>query len=194
LGQLLRQDLDGERAQKRLDVLLAEVERVDDLARGYLSLSRPLHDLRLEKVDLVQLVEGLVALLEARARAANVRLELRGERSLPLEADPRRVREALLNLAENALRAMPDGGTLAFVIEARPSGARILVEDEGVGASDEALAALGKAFEPGGDGTGLGVAIARGAIGQHGGTLAVERRVPRGLRAIVSWPRTPGAA
>lgn len=194
LGQLVRAELTDPRALRRLDVLLAEVERVDALASGYLSLARPLHDLLPEELDAVALVDDVLALLEARAAAAGVRLVRRGATHAPLRADPRRLREALLNLAENALRAMPRGGTLCVTLDAQGASVRVVVADDGEGMSLERLAALGRPFEPGReDGTGLGVAIARGAAVQHGGALRFESEVGRGTRAILELPLTPGA-
>lgn len=195
LGQLVRQDLTDERARKRLDVLLAEVDRIDALATGYLSLARPLHDLELEPIDLVALVDDVLVLLEARADAARVTLSRTGESEARLSADPRRLREAILNLAENAIRAMPRGGALVMRVETTGSAFRLIVDDEGEGMSEERLRALGRPFEPGrADGTGLGVVIARSAAVQHGGTLGFESRVGRGTRATLELARTPGAS
>jgi PAS domain S-box-containing protein len=117
----------------------------------------------------------------------------------PVQVDRAVVVRALVNLIENALQAMPSGGSLtvsaAAADGARPPGTvRIEVRDTGEGIDPEALPRL---FEPYFStrvgGTGLGLAVARRAVEEQGGTLEIRSRRGEGTVAILTLP-VAGAA
>ena len=191
LLQLLRDRVD-DKGTKRLEVALAEVERMDLIVRDYLAFARPLADLELAPVELRTLADDVLAVLEARAQLAGVALTARGG-PCTVTADARRLREAVFNLADNALAATPSGGHVSIEIAALGSGAEIAVEDTGHGIAPEIAAA--PAFtttRP--EGTGLGLTIARAAVAQHGGTLSFTPRPGGGTIARMTLPADPGAA
>jgi two-component system nitrogen regulation sensor histidine kinase NtrY len=111
-----------------------------------------------------------------------------------MEMDPAILSQALVNLIENALQAMPDGGTLtvAASLDQEKNGGRYLdlvVADTGVGMDREALE---RAFEPyfstKGSGTGLGMAIARRAVEEHRGTIELTSVPRQGTTARIRLP------
>ncbi len=122
LLQLLRGAGD-ERAGKRLEVALGEVERMDGIVRDYLAFARPLADLDVARVELRALADEVVAVLEARAEVAGVQLTATGPAHAIL-GDARRLREALYNLADNAVTATPRGGAVTLRVEATLPPAR----------------------------------------------------------------------
>jgi signal transduction histidine kinase len=189
LLQILRDRVD-DKGTKRLDVALSEVDRMDGIVRDYLSFARPLADLELAPVDLRRLADDVVSVLVDRAQLAKVTLLASGP-SLSITGDSRRLREALFNLADNAIAATPAGGTVELIVATAKRGARISVEDTGSGMPPELHDA--PAFtttRP--DGTGLGLTIARGAITQHGGELTFSARPGGGTIASVLLPLEPG--
>jgi signal transduction histidine kinase len=187
LLQLLGRNEADERTRKRLDVALAEADRMDAIVGDYLSFARPLSELDPHPVDLTELARDVVAVLEARAEASGVRIEARGEPA-PMVADPRRLREALLNLAANAVAATPRGGHVALRVDGGEREVRVIVEDTGAG-MPEAIA-VGTPFVTTKEGgTGLGIVLARAAVAQHGGTLAFAPRPGGGTIATATLPR-----
>jgi signal transduction histidine kinase len=183
---LAEKDVD-ERDRRRLTVVLGEVERIDEILRGYLALARPLEQLERHPCDLGALVREVAALIEARAERAGVTLVVDGGARAPV--DPRRIKEAVLNLVLNAIEATPSGGRVALRAAEADGGAVLTVEDSGTGMSAERLANAGTPFASGrAGGTGLGLSLARQAVEQHGGTLALESGPGRGTRARVILP------
>jgi signal transduction histidine kinase len=177
LVELVHGNVD-ERARGRLAVVLGEVGRIDGIVKDYLRLSRPVAELRREPTDLLRLLREVAASLEA----GGVPIHVDGE-ELVAAVDPARLREALFNLLDNAVHA---GGEVRATVRRDGGAVEILVEDGGAGLSDAALARIGTPFFTTREGgTGLGVALARAVIVQHGGTLAYARREGGGTVAAV---------
>ena len=115
----------------------------------------------------------LTVLLETRAAELGVELEVVGNEEFVLNADGRKLRQALLNLVLNAMQASPSGEKVTIgVSKSCGWGACITVTDHGPGMSQEVLERIKKPyFTTRKGGTGLGIAVARGLIEQHGGKL-----------------------
>ena len=106
-----------------------------------------------------------------------------------LEFDPDKLKQALLNLAQNGLYAMPRGGALRLTGRVRTDDFVVEVSDDGIGmSSDDLLRIKEPYFSRRSGGTGLGVAIANGIIEQHGGTLSFESAVGAGTTARLVLP------
>ncbi len=188
LVQLVQRKALEERDQERLAVVVREVDRALEILRDYLSFARPLGDLSLAEVELRALLGDVAGVLEARASERGVRLEIAASEVRVL-ADRQRLRDAVLNLALNAIQAMPRGGTLRLEARASAGRAAISVHDDGVGMTDEQKARLGEQFASDtAGGTGLGVMLARAAARQHGGELVFESTQGRGTRATLDVP------
>jgi two-component system sensor histidine kinase HydH len=180
-------------SHERLEVVEREVTRMQEILHNYLSFTRPLQSVTPRRVQLGPLVSDTLVVLSARADEARVRLYAQGDATL--EADPRRIKEALLNLVANAIEATPAGGEV--VVEVRPAGdeAEIVVRDTGRGMPPDTLRRIGTPFfTTREDGTGLGVVLARSVIAQHGGSLRYESEPGRGTRVKVTLPRVANGA
>jgi two-component system sensor histidine kinase HydH len=191
LVELVRRRADDERDRSRLDVVVGEVDRALSVLEGYLTFARPLAPLAARAVRAVELVEDVAGVIEARAVERGVVVSVAPDASPGARAwlDRERVRDALLNLALNAVRAMPRGGTLLLAATTSPEAVTFEVRDDGVGMSEAELAALGRPFVSHSEGGhGLGVALARGVAEQHGGTLSFESAPGRGTRALLRLP------
>jgi signal transduction histidine kinase len=159
-----------------------------------LTHSRPLVPLAPEEVDLARVVDDVLALHEAVAAQRDVRLERVGPAPVPLRCDPRKVRQVLLNLLQNALEASAPRSTIRIAVGVGEDAVRIDVDDEGSGLGAVELArAFDVGFTTKTTGSGLGLALARGLVRQHGGELTLSRREPRGCRASFTLSRSLAA-
>lgn len=172
--QLWQRLRDPARITESLDAVVQATERLDEI------LTRLLHFARTEHAEhrplqINELVTETKRLLEAQAHVQRVTLECDLEQDLPLiVGSPSALRQVLLNLATNALQAMPNGGTLRSRTRHDHSGnmVEILVADTGPGVSQQDRQHL---FEPffttRSEGTGLGLALCREIVAQHGGHI-----------------------
>ena len=194
LCQLVARTPESERTQERLAVVASEIERMEQILGEYLSFSRPLEDIHAEAIDLSALARDVRDVLAGRADQAGVQVTVDGG-AVPSKGDPRRLKEALINLVANAIEATPHGGRVQLRVSASGAGVRIEVEDSGRGIAPEDLERLGTSFfttRP--NGTGLGVVLAQGVITQHGGTLTYSSTVGRGTVARIQLPGGADAA
>ena len=186
LAGLLSRDLSGKSAE-RMGVLKEEADRMQGILEEFLTFSRPLVPSVAEPVDLRFLVDGVAALHEGMARHRGLKFVTAG--NADAEADPRKTRQILINLVQNAIEASPAGGTIWIVVEAGQGSAEVRVEDEGSGPDKD----LGeRVFQAGvttkASGNGLGLTIARGLARQQGGDLFLERRPVGGAVARLNLP------
>ncbi|HLL22971.1 MAG TPA: HAMP domain-containing sensor histidine kinase [Kofleriaceae bacterium] len=194
LCQLVARTPESARTQERLAVVSSEISRMETILNEYLSFSRPLEDIRPEAIDLSALARDVLDILDGRAVQAGIALSLDGT-AHTVQGDPRRLKEALLNLASNALEATPSGGSVKVRIRSSAQGVMMDVIDTGRGIPPEDLERLGTSFfttRP--NGTGLGVVLAQGVITQHGGSLAYSSTPGKGTTATITLPAKTNAA
>ncbi|MFO0734415.1 MAG: HAMP domain-containing sensor histidine kinase [Labilithrix sp.] len=177
--------------KERLAIVASEAERLQEIVDGFLSFSRGLDELNIAATKPYDIARELSTLLEVRANDLGVPIEVRGSRELVLDADSKKLRQALLNLVLNAMQASEKGSTVTVeVAKSCADGAAIVrVIDRGAGMTPDVLERIRKPYFTTKDGgSGLGIAIARGIIEQHGGTLDFESTRGRGTSAIVRLP------
>ena len=180
-----------EKVKERLTIVAAEAERLQEIVEGFLSFSRGLDDLSIGPVKPYDIARELSLLLETRAADAGVTLEVRGSRELSLNADGKKLRQALLNLVLNAMQASTPGTTVTLEVAKSCSdgSAVVRVMDRGAGMGPAIVERIRKPYYTTKEGgSGLGIAVARGIIEQHGGTLQFESTSGRGTTATVLLP------
>jgi signal transduction histidine kinase len=171
-----------------LDTIVRQVRELRDISSAFSAYAK-IPDLAKEPVDPAAFVQEVLAPY-AGTPPPGIRFELRSAATKPILADRRILARAVVNLIENALQAMPDGGTVTLTVaDDGPESVAIDVRDEGPGLSPEIRRRL---FEPyfstKSSGTGLGLAIARRAVEAHGGTI---ESVDMGGRGTVFRIRIP---
>ena len=179
-----------------------QIERLDWLAQNLLELSKldsglVLLDLRPD--DLRAAVESAVEQSASAARKRGLEMTLHLPASpVRIRHDPQRMGQVVANLVANAVKFTGRGGSVAVDVAATPDGARIDVDDTGVGIEATELPHIFERFYRGsranearGSGSGLGLAIARSIVEMHGGGIVVESRVGSGSRFTVTLPRDP---
>jgi two-component system, NtrC family, sensor histidine kinase HydH len=177
----------------RLAILETEITRMQAILQGYLSSSRPLEEVEPERVDLGRLVSDTLLVVSGQASRARVRLLARGDATI--EADARRLKEALLNLVVNAIEATSPGGEVDVEVCPSPGQAEIVVRDTGRGMPPETLRRLGTPFFTTREGgIGLGVVLARSVFALHGGSLRYESEPGKGTIVRATLPSLVRAA
>jgi signal transduction histidine kinase len=193
LAALLEKDAPAGKTAERLSVLRREIDRMQQVLDEFLNFSRPLSPLALEERDLASLCEEVAALHEGLSRERAVAIELTLA-SAPVSCDPRKVKQVLINLLQNALDASRAGQSIAIECSGGETG-RVRVLDRGAGLDPTIVARL---FEPGATtkakGSGLGLTIARALARQHGGDLTLGAREGGGCVAELTLPRTVAPA
>jgi two-component system, NtrC family, sensor histidine kinase HydH len=179
----------------RLAVVAAEADRLAEIVDSFFLVSCGLNDLSLTATRPYELARELRLLLEVRANEASVSLEVIGETDLVVEADTKKVRRVLFQLMMNAVQASSAGQTVTTEVGSSPGGdVHVKVIDRGEGMSEEVLRRIERPyFTTREGGTGLGVAVARSLVEQHGGRLEYESAPGRGTTAKVVLPRRPPA-
>jgi signal transduction histidine kinase len=172
-----------------LRVIEQEVRRIEGSLQTFLDFARPARTER-RPIDLNEVLAAVAGLLRGRAEKQRVavRVETPPDPILVL-AYPGQFRQVFVNLAMNALDAMPSGGALTFT--ARRAGGRIEVEvaDTGPGIAGEMLPRLFQPFASSKEtGLGLGLVISRRIVEDHGGTLDAENRPGGGASFFVRLP------
>jgi signal transduction histidine kinase len=169
------------RAQKRL---LEDLLDHAHLARGRLRIER-------QRVELGEVVGAAVVAATPLAADAGVALELCRRARAPLDGDPMRLRQVVDNLLSNAIRYSPRDARVLLTVERRRGEALMRVRDSGVGIAPSLLPYVFERFRRGAHsrGLGLGLAIARHIVEEHGGTIAAESDGEnRGATFTVSLP------
>jgi len=174
-----------------------ETRLIDDLL-DHTRISRGKLELHFAATDLHEKILQTLAICESDARGK--RLEVvhapRATRSW-IHADPARLQQALWNLVKNAVKFTPEGGRVTICsADTEDGGVEIEVRDTGVGIAAERLPRIFEAFEQGGrnvtrmfGGLGLGLAISKGIVELHGGTLTAESGGPgRGAAFRLTLP------
>jgi signal transduction histidine kinase len=190
-AELLRERSDPEIVSD----ILSEVARLSDLTTQFLQFSRDL-PLSLSTVDVVELCRELCTRLRREyPDESALLLKVEGDVEVTLQADADRLRQVLLNLAQNAVQAMSGRGALRIFTRRLPGGgAEVQVSDDGPGLSAEARRSLFQPFhttKP--TGTGLGLTVARRIVEKHGGSLAVAEPgdTRRGACFVLRLPNAP---
>jgi two-component system NtrC family sensor kinase len=178
-----------------LDEVLVQVERMDKAVRNLLSFARP-PEPKMMLVDINELISGLLDFLAPQFARKSIVVDRKLTEGLPwLTLDPDLMQQALINIALNAIQAMPDGGS--FTIETRlvkPEGQlsgsiEVLCSDTGKGISEENLNRIfNPFFTTRQQGTGLGLSITQRIVAQHGGELNVTSSAEKGTTFILSFP------
>jgi PAS domain S-box-containing protein len=195
LQRLVRTDVSasGQRAGQAAAIVQAEIKRLEALVTEFLGFARPTH-LERAPVAVQDLFDDVMAVVSEVARAAAIRIAFEVAPDVPpVDVDRTRIGQVLLNLVNNALDAMAESGGTITLRAAREDTADVRIEilDEGKGIAAEDLA---RVFEPffttKAKGTGLGLAVVRRLVEDHGGTVSLQNRAapPAGAQATLVLP------
>jgi signal transduction histidine kinase len=170
-------------------IILKECGRLRHLLTGLLDFARP-RPAEYRTVDVTQMLNSVIALVVHAAAKNGVTLRQEVAPVITsLECDPEQLTQVILNLALNAIQAMPGGGEIVLSACREGSNVVVQVRDQGVGID---AGNLDRIFDPffttKENGTGLGLAVAHRIVNQHGGGIKVEENADKGMSFTVSLP------
>ncbi len=143
-------------------------------------------------ISLNLLVADGLYFIESRCQKSGIKLERKLEDDLPdIIADPGQIYQVLVNLSVNAIQSMPQGGCLSILTSRKDAGILLIVEDTGMGMSEEVRQQIFTPFfttKDVGEGTGLGLSVVESIITSHGGSISVESRPGEGTKFTVYLP------
>jgi PAS domain S-box-containing protein len=188
LKESLPQEMDDS-AKQAVNVLDAEIDRLDAVVKRFLDFSRPM-DVRLEPTQLAPLLQEVLEVAAPQLEKAKVQVaqlvpidvpEVFGDRAL--------LKQAILNLVLNAVDAMPNGGQLQLTLSRRGDMAEITVGDTGKGIPPENRQKVFQLFfttRPGG--SGIGLASTFRIVQLHNGSIDFTSEVGRGTTFRIELP------
>ena len=168
---------------------LEEIERLEGLVTELLNFaSQP--QATLAAGNVAEVLRDTLFLVRKQCERGGVTLEEQVPTSLPpVRRDPDKLKQAFLNLLNNALDAMPAGGTLSVSAAAGAQELQVCIRDSGEGiAADRVPLIFEPFFTTKGGGTGLGLAITHNIVSDHGGRIEVESRRGEGTAFTVWLP------
>jgi signal transduction histidine kinase len=197
--QLLRASIDDARATSRLDIISEQIERIERIVRRTLDRTRQEASI-FTHIDMSALLRRILNATAPVLDARNIELKTDLAPDLPpIAGDADRLQQAFINLINNALDAMAEGGALTVRTRVeRNADEEVIIEiaDTGCGMAEEVRAHI---FEPfyttkeRGRGAGLGLLIVQQVVREHGGQIEVESAPQRGTLFRLRFPRARSA-
>lgn len=175
----LRCDINAEKRDQYLQVILEETERMDAMVLEMLDLSRLEAGkvrLSVDQFRLLERTRGIMDRLAPLLEEKSLKVAYPLAEDVTVTADESRICQVIENLATNAIKFAPEGGTIWIETFRTKDGALFSIENEGEGIPEEALERIFQSFyrteaSRTTKGTGLGLAIAKSVIDLHGGTI-----------------------
>ena len=171
------------------DMVLKEINRLDEVVTGFLNFARPARSIR-KKMKIVEVLEKAIAIANKHFELQGITVRKEYNENLPIiTIDERQMKQVFLNIFDNAIQAMPDGGDLRIGIQSYHKKVYILVSDTGVGISQSLI---NRIFEPffttRAQGTGLGLSVIKRILEEHNGEISVESEEDKGTTVTVGLP------
>ncbi len=177
----------SEEDRKLCSIIEREAWRLDDLVTDMVNLTKPQKP-EVCVVDVASVAQDVCSLARNSGRGAgDVAVFFEGEKCLPIVADPGMVRQMLWNLVRNAVQASQAGDVVRVGVYLQDGDVIVEVVDHGVGISDEAKPLLFDAFyTTRSQGTGIGLAVVKRIVDDHGWVIDVLDTAPRGATFSVN--------
>jgi two-component system sensor histidine kinase PilS (NtrC family) len=189
--QMLRAEMDGDTEQAQLmEIILRESDRLNKIVADYLNYARP-RPAELKNVDIRAAISDTFKLLRNSDELTDGHSldEDLPDRPAIVSGDPEQLKQVCWNIARNALKAMPGGGTFRVSLqEADDNRLRLTFADDGCGMTPEQVEHLFEPFTSTTGGTGLGLSIVYQIIRDHNGTINVRSRQGHGTTITVELP------
>ena len=182
------ENVEKEKFESFIASIKHEIQRLNKLVGDFLDYGKPLK-LSLQEVDMGSLINEIIALIWAKAEKDGIKIHYQCGEFPKLYLDPELIKTCIFNIILNAFQAMPAGGDLTVSTNASDSRASVVIEDTGTGVSKENMPKL---FEPffstKTTGLGLGLAMTKRVIEEHGGKVDFQSIEGKGSTVTISLP------
>jgi two-component system sensor histidine kinase PilS (NtrC family) len=182
----------SEEHRKLLDIVTRESQRLNGIITDFLAYSRG-KKYHFDRADIVLLLEDTLTLMRHRMTAENSGITIESQfsvREALVIADGDRIKQVFWNIAENAVRAMRDGGTLRVGIERRDDDWQISFADTGTGMTPQQTEKIFEPFQSSFEGgTGLGLAVVYQIVQAHEGKVWARSKPGQGTTFILRLRR-----
>ena len=191
-AEALEPAVSDEKARWRLNTIRDQIDRISRIIQALLNMARPRESIR-EPVALEPLLETTLSFLGVKLRRLAVEVKTDYQPTPSVLGDPEKLQQLFLNLALNAADAMAEGGG-TLTVSLRPGAEETLeltFADTGAGMDADQLEHIFEPFfttKPAGQGNGLGLVVAQGIVGDHGGVLDVTSEVGKGTCFEIRLP------
>jgi two-component system, sporulation sensor kinase A len=177
-----------------LEIMQAELERINFIVSEFLMLSKPqvIH-FQAKQIELI--MKDVIALLDTQAILSNIQFNLAcDEEGLFIQCEENQLKQVFVNLLKNAMEAMPQGGEIKVSLKHAGNKVKILITDQGCGIPPEQIQKLGEPFYTTKEkGTGLGMMVSFKIVEAHKGTIRIESEMGTGTTVELVFPLTVGA-
>ncbi|MFH1146555.1 MAG: ATP-binding protein [Pseudomonadota bacterium] len=178
-----------ESSRKKLEIVIGEIKRLEDLLvdlSDFTRMSRP--QISIQSIN--QIVDEVCSLMAPEIERLGIGMTKSQDERIPASSfDPRQIKQVLINLAKNAVEAMPNGGQLDFCTKLESTMIRVTVSDTGKGIPEKDLQEIFNPFftsKP--KGTGLGLSISLKIIKDHRGMMDVKSKTGEGSICTIFLP------
>lgn len=179
---------DGDEYLSLTSTVRNEVERVNKIIKQFLDFAKP-PALHREPSDVSAVIREAAAVIDSQAKNTGVSLHIDSAPGIRSNLDRNAFKQALLNLFQNALDAMPDGGMLTVETALQTNAVSIRIADTGHGMNPETQARMFNLyFSTKHSGTGMGLSIVHQIITEHDGIITVNSAEGKGTEFIVLLP------
>ncbi|GGD48607.1 PAS domain S-box protein [Paenibacillus nasutitermitis] len=171
-------------------LMLSEVDRIESIIGEFLMLAKP-QEVEFKMNDIGSIISSIIILMETNAILSNVQISANlGNVRTVLECDEIQIKQALANIIQNAIEAMPQGGLITVTVEEfDEENLLIAIADQGCGISEDRIARLGEPFYSSKEkGTGLGLMISYQIIEKHNGRIRVNSKLDEGTTFEIILP------
>jgi len=183
----LERKLDG-KYKEYATIITREVDRLERILKEILSFVRYTR-LKKKKLEARSLINDIISLYHEELKKKSIEMKTQFDDPVLVEVDPDRLKEALINIVQNAISVLKEGGQIS--IRTYRTGHRGVIEisDNGPGIEDKHIPFI---FDPffttKAEGTGLGLAITNRIIQEHGGTIEARSKINEGTTFIIKLP------
>jgi signal transduction histidine kinase len=190
LLNVLIQQNEWDSVKEHWNLLADNIKNLSTVVNEVLSYSRT-SSITKENVILQEILQQICNFIKPRCNISNIKLSfVCPEEKIILWANREALYNAIMNIVDNAIKVMPDGGELKIICETEVDSVRIKISDTGTGISEENISRI---FEPffttdKKRGTGIGLALTKKIVESHAGKIMVESKVGKGSTFIIELP------